>query len=239
MKIKYTLILSFIIACAVSAQVISVEAYSDYSSALSLKTRTREADAVGGGIKIRLFDFKPFNLYISGGYRLYSLSEEDQLYGWGWRFWNDRYSDKIDSDLRADPNLSADISSFQKMDLIPVLIGLDYNVNLNDKVKIIPSASAGIYFYTRRLYVVEEWSKYFEDEDYTFSYSYRNFAPRKSGNPFVINAGIDAEYSLSEGFSFYSGLVYNSILPTEGSLGYDDFPFKSSFSLKLGLTIVY
>ncbi len=58
-------------------------------------------------------------------------------------------------------------------------------------------------FYTRRMFAVENWSKYYPEAHYTFSYSYRNFAPNKKGNPLFLNGRLNIEYKLYETLNLY------------------------------------
>lgn len=221
------------------AQLKSIIAFADYSFATTKRLEITNADAVGGGIKVKFNLIENINIGFIGGYKLYSLNEPDVLNTWGWQFWTDRYYNKIVSDLAADPNLSAEISAVQKMDLIPAIVFVEYDFNLFDKLYLTPSAGGGVYFYTRRMYAVENWSKYFPDADYTFYYSFRNFAPSKKGNPAFVFTGLDIEYRLFEIMNVYSAVNFNYIIPSEGSMGYDAFPFENEFCIKLGIVIKY
>ena len=221
------------------AQLKSVTAFTDYSYAPTTRLEITNADAVGGGVKVKFAVWDNFNLGIIGGYKLYSVNEPDVLNTWGWQFWTDRYYNKIVSDLAADPNLSVEIGAVQKMDLIPLVIFAEYDLEITDRFFVTPSIGSGIYFYTRRMYATENWRKYFPGADYTFDYSFRNFAPAKKGNPAFINSGLDLEYRLFEIMSIYSSINYNYIIQTEGSMGYDAFPFENEISLKLGIVIKY
>lgn len=221
------------------AQLKSVTAFTDYSYAQTNRLAITKADAVGGGVKIKFAIWDNFNLGIIGGYKLYSVREPDVLNTWGWIFWTDRYYNKIVSDLAADPNLAVQISAVQKMDLIPVILFAEYDFELADNFMVTPSVGGGVYFYTRRMYAVENWSKYFPGADYTFNYSFRNFAPAKKGNPVFVTSGLDLQYRVFETMSIYSSINYNYIIPTDGSMGYDVFPFENEVSLKLGIVIKY
>lgn len=221
------------------AQLQSVSFYTDYSFATSTRIQVTSADAVGGGIKIKFKVVDNFSISLNGGYKLYSLREPDVLNNWGWVFWTDRYYNKIVSDLNADQNLSVNISAVQKMDLIPISLSFSYDFLPFEKFEITPSVGGGIYLFTRRMYAVENWNKYYPAADYNFSYSYRNFAPTKNGNPFFINSGINIQYKLFSSLDIFSNFQYNYILPTDGSLGYDTFPFEGDFSFALGIVIFY
>ncbi len=221
------------------AQLKSVTVFTDYSYAPTTRLEITNADAVGGGVKVKFAVWDNFNLGFIGGYKLYSLREPDVLNTWGWIFWTDRYYNKIVSDLAADPNLSVEISAVQKMDLMPVVLFAEYDFELADNFIVTPMVGGGIYFYTRRMYAVENWSKYFPGADYTFNYSFRNFAPAKKGNPVFAKSGLDLQYRLFETMSIYSSINYIYIIHTEGSMGYNVFPFANEVSLKLGIVIKY
>jgi hypothetical protein len=238
---KFQLILfALLLGCSNNfAQLQSISLFGDYSTTSSTRLQITEADAVGGGVKIKFLIADNLSINVNGGYKLYSLSEPDVLNNWGWVFWTDRYYNKIVSDLNADPNLSADISAVQKMDLIPVSIGLNFELPYSNNIIFSQSIGIGVYFYNRRMYAVENWSKYFPDADYTINYSYRNFAPSKKGNPLFVNLGSELKYSLWNDFSLFTQININAVISTEGSMGYDSFPLKNEISFVLGLVIYY
>lgn len=238
-KIYLITIILLLSSLQLFAQLQSVSFYTDYSSALSTRLQVTSGDAVGGGVKIKFKVLDKFAISINGGYKLYSLREPDVLNNWGWIFWTDRYYNKVVSDLNADQNLSVDISAIQKMDLIPLFVSFSYDFLPLEKLEITPSFGGGFYLFTRRMYAVENWDKYFPDEDYIFSYSYRNFAPTKTGNPFFINGGVNIQYKLFESLNIFSNAQYNYVLRTDGSLGYDAFPLNSEISIALGISIFY
>jgi len=222
-----------------SAQLESISLFTDYSASQSTRLQVTEADAVGGGVKINFKIIENFSISLNGGYKLYSLNEPDVLNNWNWVFWTQRYYPKIVSDLNADQNLAVNISAVQKMDLIPFSISFNYAIPVVEKLEVLPSVGAGVYFYTRRMYAVENWSKYFPDADYTFTYSFRNFAPNKKGNPFFLNGNLSIRYRLFNSLSLFSNFQYTYIIPTDGKFGYDSFPLKNEISFALGLAIYY
>lgn len=238
--VKYLLFVSCAISTNIYAQLSDIELYSTYSIALTKLNEIDKADAVGGGLKIKFEVTDNFDLGLEGGYKLFSVSQPGQLEKFGWRFWNERYSNTIQSNLNAtELNLSVNITSTQKVDVIPVLLSGYYSLNISDDFKVTPSIGAGFYFYTRRMFVVENWSRFFPEENHTFEYSYRNFAPSKKGNPLVGKATLDLYYSVSKGFKLFAGGGYLYVLPTEGSLGYDNFILENEFEIKAGLTFIY
>jgi len=220
------------------AQLKSISLFSDYSSALYKKLNVGEANAFGGGANVQFDLGKNFSISFEGGYKLYSISQDNQLIAWGWDFWNNRYSNKIASDLQADKNLSVVINSSQKLGIIPVLLQLNYSYDLSSKLILTSSIGSGVYFYTRTLFVIENWSKKFPSENYVFSYSYRNFAPEKKGNPFVVSAGFDLSYEFIESFQLKAGLGYKQILLGSNN-GDKNFLFENELTTNLGIIFSY
>lgn len=238
--LKNLIILIFICITGISfPQLKSISILPDYSFAPSKRLEITRADAVGGIVNVRFNLIDNLNLSLKGGYKLYSLNEPDVLATWNWQFWSDRYYNRIVSDLNADPNLSVEIGTVQKMDLIPVSLIFDYKIDISQRIAVSPSAGGGVMFFTRRMYAVENWSKFFPEANYTFSYSYRNFAPDKKGNPFFISAGLLLEYNLFKTLNIFGASHFNYIIPADGSMGYDEFPFSSELSFNLGISILY
>ena len=237
-KIFFIFSMSLLIADIDFAQLKSINIFSDYSSALSKRLNVSEAIAFGGGAEVNFDLGKNFSLSIESGYKLFSISQTNQLLDWGWDFWNNRYQNKIKSDLQADKNLSVVISSSQKLGIIPLMIHANYSYILTDKFTATGSIGSGVYFYTRTLYAIEKWSKKFPSENYVFTYSYRNFAPEKKGNPFVLSAGFDLSYEFIESFSLNAGVDYINVLLGSKNGG-NNFLFTNELTTKLGIIFSY
>lgn len=221
------------------AQLQSISLFSDYSFAGKKNLEITRADAVGALVQLKFNVYENFGFSIISGYKLYSLNEPDVLRTWDWDFWTNRYYPKIVSDLRADPNLSVEIGAIQKMDLIPLILFLNYDFILFDDLKITPSAGAGVNFYTRRMFATETWTKKFPQANYSFTYSYRNFAPDKKGNPVFAKFGLSFSYNLLSYLDITASSSYSKIFETKKSMGYDTFPFDSEFSINLGISFKY
>ncbi|MAT56662.1 MAG: hypothetical protein CMF23_01665 [Ignavibacteriae bacterium] len=239
MKKQIVILSILLLTFAVNAQVLkSIQIKADYSMPLSKRINVENIDAVGGMIKVNFNLYENLSVSLSGGYKLYSISQTNQLFGWGWNFWNDRYYNKIVSDLQADPNLSVEIGSVQKMDVIPAVLTFNYDFNILENFTATPIIGGGVYFFTKRLYAKETWTKQYPAENYSFTYSFRNFAPDKQGNPFILMGGLDLNYFITDGFGIGGGILYSQILSSD-KMGFSEFPFENEISFKLGLTINY
>jgi hypothetical protein len=230
---------SFVIPFSLQAQLQTITVFSGYSSVLSTRFDVKRADAVGGGVDVVFAVSEHFSVGLRGGYYLYSLNQTDQLNRWGWRFWNDRYLNKIQADMRADPSLTAVIGSVQKMDLLPVSLHCDYTIEVAEAATIVPSIGAGAAFYQRRLYADETWTKVFPSENYSFTYNLRNFAPSKKGNPLFATAGLSLRYKPFASAGIYSSVQYTQYIETKNMFGYDGFIAQNEFGIRLGLEFYY
>lgn len=239
MKKIFSILFISIFSCFSFAQIKNITLVSDYSFAQDKRLQITKANSLGALVSVKVNLIDNFNLTFSSGYKLYSLNEPDVLKTWNWDFWTARYYPKIISDLNADPNLSVEIGAIQKMDLIPAILLLNYDFQLTDDLTITPSVGGGVYFYTRRMFATETWSKKFPDAGYTLTYSFRNFAPDKKGNPFFSKFGLDVTYNLLSYLDITASSYYVKMFETEGTVGYDMFPFSSEFSFNLGLSFKY
>ncbi|MBI9071052.1 MAG: hypothetical protein JEY94_05615 [Melioribacteraceae bacterium] len=219
-------------------QLQSIEPYMSYSTVMSKRLDLKDAAAVGGGVKLKFNLYNNLSIGVNAGYSLYTIHQNDAIDKWGWFFWDARYKNTIQSNLNAFPELSAKIGNIQKMDLIPVLIDLNYNIDISDKFTVAPVIGGGIYFYTRRFYITESWTKSFEEIDYQFSYNYRNIAPVKKGNPLVFFGGLLINYKIFENFHLKTEINYVYIAETNG-LGYNNFPYSDELTVKFGINIQY
>lgn len=239
MKKKFSILFIVIFSCASLAQIKNISLISDYSFATDKRLQITKADAVGALVSIKVNVINQFNLTFLSGYKLYSLNEPNVLNTWNWDFWTNRYYPKIISDLNADPNLSVEIGAIQKMDLIPVALLLNYDFNLSDDFTLSPSVGGGVYFYTRRMFATETWSKKFPQANYTLTYSFRNFAPDKKGNPFFSRFGLDITYNLLSYLDITASGYYTKMFETDGTAGFDMFPFNTEINFNLGLSFKY
>ena len=222
------------------SQLEQIRIFSDYSFANSKRLATVKADALGGGIGVSFNLFENFSLGVQVGYNLYSVNQDSALNQWKWDFWEYRYKGNARNDTASDPNLTSTIGVIQKMDAIPVIITLSYKIPIMDGLDIRPTIGGGILYYSRRLFLEENWKKVYPAyNNYTFEYSYRNFAPNKTGTPLLFVYGYNMNYKISEILSISGDVYYNYIFVTKGRYGYDDLPINDAFSFKLGITFLY
>ncbi len=217
----------------------TISFYTDYSYPLKKRLLVTKIDAVGGGAEVSFALFKNLELSITGGYSLFSLQQDSAIQQWNWRFYTERYAGIIRDNLRADSTLAAYLNPVQKMDLVPVQISLKgvFKPFINFYVK--PQIGAGVYFYTRRLYLEERWRKIFYEANHTFEYSYRNFASNKYGNPAGVFGLIEFDYQPSEIFTIGTAIGYNYFIKTSGKMGFDQFPINDYINFKIFLTFLY
>jgi len=235
---KKILLMIFIFCATLGfAQVHSVDVFAEYSSPVKKINGIDDLSGVGAGAKIRFPVYENFSVNVYGAYTLYSLSQENALAGWGWEFWT-RYNDFVRQTL-SDEAYSNFMNPVQKMDLLQLYLTVDYDFKPIEKLHVKPAIGGGLYFYTRRLYIDETWTKYFTSIDYTFEYEFRNIAPQKAGNLLFIMGGLDINYELTESFWISGSAKYINVFASKYSYAYDKFIFKNALNLNLGLTILY
>lgn len=224
---------------ASQVKISSIAFYADYSYPLKKRLLVTKIDAVGGGADVSFSILKNFEIGLNLGYSLFSLQQDSAIKLWNWRFYTERYAGIIRDNLRADSTLAAYLNPIQKMDLVPVQFSIKGLFNPIRSIFIKPQIGAGIYFYTRRLYLEETWRKKFDEANYTFEYSYRNFATNKYGNPVGVFGLIEFDYQPSEIFTIGTAFGYNYFFRTPGKFGYDQFPINDYFNFKIFLTFLY
>jgi hypothetical protein len=221
------------------AQVHSVALYGSYSFATLTRLDVDNAHAWGAGVRLRIGVAGPVQAGITGGYEQYAIEQENELNLWNWKFWNERYAGIVKDNLASDSTLHASFDTVQTMEVIPVLLTVEAMLSPVEDLVIRPSVGAGLLFYTRKLYLGETWSRSYNQIDYTFQYSYRNFANNKTGNPLAVVAGLELSYTLTDLVSLDAGAHYRMVVATPGSLGFDEFPYEGALSFALGLSILY
>jgi hypothetical protein len=234
---NFILIFVFLLCSFVSAQIHSVKLYGEYSKPTGKRLLVTDIDALGGGVNIRIDLVNSFFLNANIAYNLYTLDQESAIAQWDWRYW-DRYEEFIELTLQ-DNAYTAEIIPIQKMDVIPISLTFCYEFKLSNSVDILPYGGGGVFFYTRRLSISEDWIKHFESIDYDFAYSFRNIAPQKQGNPLFITGGLEIVYRFAEFFSLNAAANYISVLQTNGKLGFENFPFDKAININFGIGFIY
>ena len=221
------------------AQIHSVNVFGSYSIALGKRLSVTRADALGGGVELRVRVSDNINISVIGGFERYSIDQDSALAKWNWRFWVERYSGIVKDNLASDSSLSATLNPVQYMEVVPILAAVSIELSPAENLTVRPSIGGGVLFYTRSLYLQEEWQKRFHALDYTFEYSYRNFAGDKKGNPFVVFGRAELSYQLSDLFTVDASARYTTALNTDGKYGYDEFPFRDMVTFTVGLSFLY
>lgn len=221
------------------AQLHAVKVFGDYSTALSKRLEVTSASAWGGGFEIDYAVTEVVGVRFVGGYAYYSIDQPNAIENWNWKFWVDRYRGIVAANLASDPALSATLTPQQIVEATPVALMLALRVPLVEGLTVDASGGGGILFFTRKLYIQEEWRKRFQAVDYDFEYSYLNFANPKPGSPWYLVGGAELRYALSSLFECTVGGRFTYVIRTKGKRGYDHIPFRSTAALQLGLNILY
>lgn len=238
-KLFFPAVVLLFLSQSIYGQVQSISFYTDYSTALSKRLSVNKADGVGGGLTLRFKVADMFVVSLTGGYTLYSVSQDSALQKWNWDFWEIRYKNRVAADLAENPGSKASLVPVQKMDLLPVLIGIGKEFNLSESFAVYAEAGGGLYFYTRRMYLAEEWQRRFDSYGLTYEYAYRNFATDKYGNPAVVFGNVTGRYTLSEGFALEAKVKYSHILNINDKMGYNAFIFENDFGFAVSAVFNY
>lgn len=240
LKIKFVFLSCIILILFSSlnyAQIHSVNVFGDYSTAFSKRLEVSKGAGFGGGIIVR-YDVADFLfLNISGGYSTFNVEQNNAIGQWNWRFWEERYKGNVDLYLQ-DSIYNAFINPVQTIDIYSIFLSLGTELNPLEKFTVKITAGGGILFYARKLHLEETWQKFYNDIDYTFEYSYRNFAPYKYGNPISVQGGLELGYEIYNGIKLFTSTNYLYVLKTD-NMGYDTFPLNDILNIKFGITFLY
>ncbi len=232
-----TFFLVLLLSTGLKAQLSDIEVTGSFSSAGSLKYALTKANGFGGSVKINFKTFDNFYISFVAGYQSYSIDQDSALTQWKWNFWDNRYYGSIRADLTDTAKYKLTITPTQGMNTLPVSLMVGYEAKLGD-LTIKPYAGAGILFFTRWFYVVEDWTKKLSKLDAQFNYNYRNFAPSKYGNPLMLHGGLSLKYPVFDYVSLTGDFNYTYFVETDG-MGYSELPFGNNLNLKLGLSFSY
>lgn len=240
-KMKKLIIILFVLIFNVESfsQLQFIKFSSDYSSGLTKRLSVTRAEALGGTLDVGFNVSDLFTVTFSGGYQLFNIDQDSALAQWNWLFWETRYRGNIQAAIQSDPAMKGILTPIHKMDFFPVLIKFSKEFKLFNNLFVKPEIGGGMIFVTRRLILEETWSRYFDQINYNFQYSYYNFADDKKANPVALYGGLNLSYEFAPGYRIHSDFNYLQILKTEDKFGYNAMPFENSLNIKLGLTFLY
>lgn len=238
MRLRAFVLISLLAASSAGAQIHSVQFFGNYSAALGKRIYVTKATSFGGGAEIR-FQVGAVFLNLSGGYERYTLEQDSALARWNWRFWNERYSGIVRENLTTNPSLSATLTPVQFMEVIPLMLTVGTELSLSESFVLRPAIGGGAFFFSRSLYLDEQWQKRFDSQNHTFEYRYQNFASDKKGNPLIVAGQVEAAYMFADGFSLDGSVRYVHVLSTPGKFGYNEVPLSGALSVMLGISFLY
>ncbi|MCU0453335.1 MAG: hypothetical protein MUE68_06725 [Bacteroidetes bacterium] len=234
-------LMSILAVTSAASQVEAVHVTGGYVQSISERIRVREAHGLTTGVDLRIGLVGDLSLSVGLGYERYEVDQDSALEKWNWIFWNDRYAGLVRSIVRG-PDSSIIRSSLvpnQRMQAFPITLALSYPIALGEDVSIVPSLGGGVIFYSRKIYLQETWTRYFASVDHTFGYTFEQFSNPKEGNPFFAMASVDVSVRVSELLRIRAGGRLVQIIPTEGSMGYDEVPFDRSLTGRIALEFMY
>lgn len=239
MKIRTLLMASVVTVSSAVAQIHSVQFFGTYSTALGKRIFVTKATSFGGGAEVRFHVGGGLFINLRGGYERYGIEQDSALARWNWRFWTERYAGIVRENLTTNPSLSATLTPVQYMEAIPLMLAVGMEFLMSETLILRTAVGGGAFFFTRSLYLDEQWQKRFDAQNHTFEYRYRNFASDKKGNPLVVGGHAEMAYLFAEGFSLDVSLRYLHVLSTPGKFGYNEVPLKGALSVMVGISFLY
>ena len=254
---KFNFVLSTVLFLYINAfsQVSYIESFGSFNLGLKNKNEVKKNEGFGGGLIAYFKLYDNLNFGIKAAYKLYNVDQPGVLYPsyenrnnkidaiyklrWGWEnwdYWNRRYAYTVIDNQAANTNLKASLGILQKMDVVETSAIFNYYIFLW-KFSIVPNIQGGYIFATRRLYIVERWSKYFPESNYTFKYSYRTFAPKKNIISPVVGGGLNLAYEFVENIflNIGSNYIYYDLSKEKTKL----LPLSSELNFNLSLNFKY
>jgi hypothetical protein len=216
----------------------SVTPFADYSIALEKKEDITAAKGWGGGLEITFSLSSDLSFSLIGSYSVIDIEQKDAHKKWNWAYWNLRYGGRV-STMLLDTNYSVQITPNQSVNLLPVLLTINYSFSPLDDLKIDLSAGGGIYIFQRTLYILEHWKKKFPTlNNYVYEYEYRDYADDKNGSLFGFTGAIGITYKVYDWIDLFLKGKFNYI-PNQNRGGYSSFPINNIINTNLGIAIYY
>jgi hypothetical protein len=216
----------------------SVSPFADYSFAMEKKNDVSKASGWGGGLEINFTLSSNFSFSVLGSYSVITIEQTDAVKKWNWPYWNLRYGGRV-STMLLDTNYSVVMTPDQFINLLPILLTLNYSFSPFEDLKIDLSAGGGLYIFERNLYLLEHWTKKFPSiNNYKYEYEYRDYADEKRGNLFGCIGSVGITYKVYEWIDLYFKGRFNYI-PDQDRGGYDTFPINNIINTNLGISIYY
>jgi opacity protein-like surface antigen len=215
--------------------------YVYFMKDLELKSEQRLKDIGGLGIGTSiLLNINQFiSIGIDGGYNDMKVKQDNVVEHWDWKFWDKFYADYIYDLQKKDSTYKSDLTPYQGIYNIPIHLMVFLKIPNRTEFTPYLSIGGGVYFYERNLWLEEKWSKYYPEKDYTFNYSFNNYAEVRKGKVLGFKFGIGTTYSVSEHLNLNLFGEYHQAIEINNFGNYDQFPLCSFFNLSVGLSFLY
>jgi hypothetical protein len=206
---------------------------TQYTMASSLDDAVTSANGLGFGM---MADWRPTRFVgaiVHVGLDRLDIAQDDAIPRWDWAYW-ERYYQRESSDLLDLPTFEAQQIPVQEALMVGAALMPAFNLE-RGALSVQLAAGPSITYYSRRLYLDEEWTRHYPEIDYSFDMHFRNYAEDKTGYELGADARLGAGYRVSRIVTLTAGLSYRHLFADDAS----QLPLNDFAALQLGVAFKY
>jgi len=214
-----------------------------YSSGTGRTDAIQQVDGIGATVEFAWKLTSNLKFGLSAGYVYYNVNEDSALYTWNWDYYNRLYRGTL-SEYRNNPNYAVDVNPEQYLKLKPVQLSLQWSPTTLLGISPRINLAGGVAHYRRKLWLNEDWQKYFEipaapdsTYEYTFEYSFHNYAQAKSSWVLATSGQLAFDIGLSKhfGMSIFGKFSAYSDFREDSK----DFPLSNTYQIGAAIRLFY
>jgi hypothetical protein len=206
---------------------------TQYTTAGSLDDAV--TSAMGFGF-VMLADWRPTRFVgavVQIGLDRLDIAQDDVIPRWDWAYW-ERYYQRESSDLLDLPTYEAQQIPVQEALMVGAAVMPALNLE-RGALTVQLAGGPSITYYSRRLYLDEEWTRHYPEIDFSFGMHFRNYAEDKTGYEFGADARFGAGYRVSRIVTLMAGLNYRHLFADDAT----QLPLNDFVALQLGVAFKY
>jgi len=177
-----------------------------------------------------------WSMAVASSHFYMDIQQNDPVIHWNWPYWQKIYGGTI-AEIRSKEMYQVKLKPVQRLQYKPCAVTIKRNFTLMKNWDLSLSLGGGMLWFQRKLWLNEDWDKYFANLDYTFEYNFRNYAQTKSGWLALVTFSPTIEYRLNKNLTVYSG--FTGCYYFRNRQAAQNFPLVGSIVWSSGIGINY
>lgn len=209
-----------------------IEVNGHYLMAGSMRDAVSKSSGPGTSAVIHFRAPGALGIAVAAGLHRLDIDQREAIERWDWGYWELQWENETDILLRS-PDYEARQVPVQSAVLISGALMPTLNLD-HGRITAQLAVGPSVTYFARRLYLDEQWQRYYPDADHTFEIAFRNYAEDRTGAEIGGDARVSAAYRVSSLFDLTAGIYYRRLFRESAQLPLNDF-----IGAQLGLAFTY